>query len=106
MVELVLRSANLLNVNEFEVFCLANRHWHHQPQDVNDAFREYLNNRFVPPWVLHFARSVVKAYERGGFEPVLFGVYPTFETISITWALAFRAPCQLVLNGESGLLVA
>jgi hypothetical protein len=106
VVELVLRSANLLNVNEFEVFCLANRHWHHQFHDVDDAFRKYLNKKFVPPWVLHFARTVVKAYERGNFEPALFGVYPAFETISITWALAFKAPCQLTLSENSDMLVA
>lgn len=106
MVELVIRSANLLKVNEFEVFCLANRHWHHPSHDVDAEFRKYLNKKFVPPWVLHFARNVVNAYERGNFEPALFGVYPAFETISITWALAFRAPCQLALNEDSVFLVA
>ena len=106
MVELVLRAANLLNVDELEVFRLSDRYWHHRTNDIKAAFRKYLTKKIVPYWVLHFARTVVKAYECGDLEPLLFGVYPSYERIQLTWALAFRTPLSLPLNDSDGLLVA
>jgi len=106
MVELVLRAANLLSIDEFEVFRLADRYWYRRTDDIKAVFKKYLDKKTVPPWVLHFARSVVTAYNRGNFEPALFGVYPSYETIQFTWAIAFKTPCSFPLNNPGDLLVA
>ena len=106
MVESVLRAANILNVDELEVFRLANQYWSRQADDLRVAFTKYLNRKIVPHWVLHFARTVIKAYEQGNFEPAQFGVYPSYETIQFSWALVFNTPISLPLNTDGNLLIA
>ncbi|MDX1811965.1 MAG: hypothetical protein R3240_08465 [Gammaproteobacteria bacterium] len=106
MVESVLRAANILNVDELEVFHLAARYWSRHTDDIKVAFKEYLSNKSVPHWVLHFSRNVLKAYERGNFEPALFGVFPSHESIQFTWALVFKTPLSLPLNTDGNLLIA
>ena len=109
MVLLVIRAANLLSVDELEVFKLAHRFWHHRTAEncyIKKAFHKYLEKKIVPPWVMHYARSVVQAYEHGNFEPALFGISPSFEAIPLTWSLAFQTPRSLPLNEAGDLLVA
>jgi len=109
MVLLVLRAANLLRVDEFEVFQLAHRFWHHHSGEssvIKKAFYKYLDKKIVPPWVMHFARTVVQAYEHGNFEPAVFGIHPAYEQIPLSWSLAFKTPLSVSLNDAGNLLVA
>lgn len=109
MVLLVIRAANLLCVDELELFTLAHRFWHHhtaEPRHIKTAFNQYLDKKIAPPWVTHFARSVVHAYNSGNFEPAAFGIYPSYEEIPLSWSLAFQTPLSLPLNESSGLLIA
>lgn len=109
MVLVVIRAANLLRIDEFKLFELAHRFWHHRTGEylfIKKAFNNYLDNKTAPPWVVHFARSVVQAYDRGDLEPAMFGIYPSYETIPLTWSLAFRIPLSLPLNEGGDLFVA
>ena len=105
----VIRAANLLRVSEYRLFELAYHHWHQcmaEPQIINLAFRHYLNNAIVPLWTVHFARSVVRAYRAGDFDPAIFGVYPPYEGIPLMWALAFRSPLSVPLGSKRDILIA
>lgn len=109
MVLFVIRAANILSVDEFEVFNLAHQYWHHSNAEscyIKNAFTKYLDKKVVPPWVNHYARSVIQAYDCGNFEPALFGIYPSFEQIPLGWSLAFNTPLSMQLNEASDLLVA
>ena len=106
MVESVLRAANILHVDELEVFRLADQYWSRQAEDLNAAFEKFLKQQHVPHWVLHFARTVIKAYEQGNFEPAEFGVYPSHEAIQFSWALIFDIPSYVPLSAEGNLLIA
>jgi hypothetical protein len=109
MILLVIRAANLLRVDELEVFRLAYRFCFHraaEPRNVKAAFDEYLDTQLVPSWVVHFARSVVDAYHRGSFEPAMFGVYPPCEVIPLSWSLVFQTPLSVPFNEIDDLLVA
>ena len=106
---LVIRAANLLRVDELELFNLAHRFWHYrtaEPRQIDLVFNEYLDKKVAPPWVVHYARSVVQAYNRGNFEPVNFGIYPSHEEIPLTWSLAFQIPPSMPLNDANDLLIA
>ena len=109
MAPLVIRAANLLQVDELEVFRLAYRFWHRRSDDadcINAAFDKYLRQKTAPPWVVHFARTVVQTYERGNFDPAMFGIYPEYERIPLTWSLAFQTPRYVSLNTAGDVLVA
>lgn len=106
MIESVLRAANILHVDELEVFRLADRFWNRQSDDLEVAFDKFLTQKVVPHWVLHFARTVIKAYEKGNFEPAQFGVYPSHEAIQFSWALIFNTPSYFPLSTDGNLLVA
>ncbi len=109
MILLVIRAANLLEVNELQLFDLAHRFWHHHsadPRQIYAVFTNYLNTKIAPPWVVHFSRSVLRAYNTGTFEPVDFGIYPTYEKIPLGWSLAFHTPLSMPLNNPEDLLVA
>lgn len=109
MAPLVIRAANLLNVDELEVFRLAFQFWHRRADDancINAAFNKYLCKKIAPPWVVHFARTVVQTYNRGNFDPAMFGIYPEYERIPLTWSLAFQTPRYVSLNTAGDVLVA
>lgn len=106
MVESVLRAANILHVDELEIFRLADRYWRRESEDLGVAFARYLKWKTVPHWVLHFARTVIQAYNEGNFEPALFGVYPSYESIQFSWALVFNIPRSLPLVTDGNLLIA
>jgi len=106
MVESVLRAANILNVDELEVFRLADRCWSRQSDDLRVVFAKYLQRKILPHWVQHFARTVIKSYEEGNFEPALFGVYPSYESTPFTWALVFNTPSCFPINTDGNLLIA
>ena len=106
---LVIRAANLLNVDELEVFRLAHNFWYHRADEansVNAAFNKYLRKKIAPPWVVHFARTVVQAYDRGSFDPVMFGIYPKYEQIPLCYALAFQTPRFVPLNKTAEVFIA
>ena len=109
MILLVIRAANLLRVDELELFRLAYRFWYHhtaETRDIKAAFDEYLRSQLVPPWVVHFARSVVQAYDHGNFEPAMFGIFPSCEIIPLSWSLVFQTPLSVPFNEAHDLLVA
>ena len=109
MILLIIRAANVLNVDELQLFGLAHRFWHHQsaePRQIDVVFKEYLDKKIAPPWVVHFSRSVLQAYNSGNLEPAEFGVYPAYEEIPLVWSLAFQTPLTIPLNESNDLLVA
>jgi len=109
MILLVIRAANLLRVDELELFKLAHRFWQDhtvEARHIYVAFNEYLETKTAPPWVVHFARSVVQAYNGGNFEPVMFGIHPSYEEIPLSWSLAFQTPRSVPLNEINDLLIA
>jgi hypothetical protein len=109
MLPLVLRAANLLQVDELEIFRLAYRFWNRHCDEtsyIGKAFKQYLHEKAAPPWVTHFARRVVQAYNRGNFDPATFGVYPTYEKLPLTWALALQTPRYVQLNKDCNVFVA
>ena len=109
MILIVIRASNLLRVDELQLFKLAYRYWHHRTAEshhIHALFTDYLNNKIAPPWVVHFARSVLRAYESGHLEPARFGVYPAYEELPLGWSLAFQTPRSLPLNDPDGLLIA
>ena len=106
---LVIRAANLLSVDELEIFKLAHRFWYRRPDEpyaINVEFNKYLRQKTAPHWVVHFARTVVQAYKRGNFDPAMFGIYPEYEKIPFCWSLAFQTPRYVSLNKAGDVLVA
>jgi hypothetical protein len=106
---LVIRAANLLNVDELEVFKLAHRFWYHRAADLNSistAFDNYLRKKTAPPWVVHFSRTVIRTHDRGHFDPVMFGIYPEYEKLPWSWSLAFQTPRYVPLNKRDVVFVA
>lgn len=109
MVPIVLRAANLLSVDELEVFKLAHRFWYcraDEPMVITAEFNKYLSKRIAPPWVMHFARTVVQTYNRGDFDPATFGIYPDYEKIPLCYSLAFQTSRFLPLNKTGEVFVA
>jgi len=101
MFPLVLRAANLLQVDELEVFRLAHRFWNRhcdEPSYLGKAFTKYLQEKTAPPWVTHFARRVIQAYKHGNFDPASFGVFPSYEKLPLTWSLALQTPRYVKLK--------
>ena len=109
MYSLVMQAANVLNVSEHRLFELAHRHWHQAPANpalIDRALRDFRQRAVLPSWVLHFARSVVRAYRAGNFEPAVFGVYPDYDVIPLPWALAFRSPTSVPVDNRQGIFIA
>jgi hypothetical protein len=109
MVPVVIRAANLLHVDELEIFKLAYQFWYRradEPRAMNVEFNKYLTNKTAPPWVMHFARMVVQAYNRGDFDPVTFGIYPDYEKIPLCYSLAFQTPRFVPLNKSGEMFIA
>jgi hypothetical protein len=66
-----------LQVSEFHVFELAWTRWfgdHHEPQDMESLYWNYVTDGVVPHWVRHFCRSVLERMARGDLDPRDFGV--------------------------------
>lgn len=106
---LVIRAANLLNVDELEVFRLAHRFWYHRTDDtnsINTAFDNYLRKKTAPPWVVHFSRTVIRSHDHGNFDPVMFGIYPEYEKLPLSWSLAFQTPRYVSFDKAGDVLVA
>ncbi len=64
----VLNTAAVLETTEFNVFCLAHRHWFGGvlPDGAMERFYvPYMLEDIVPPWVRSFCRVVLDAYQRG-----------------------------------------
>ena len=64
----VISAANQLQVGEFQLLQLAYREWH--DKDLPEAlmsrlFTSYMLQNEVPHWAQHYARRVIKRYERG-----------------------------------------
>jgi hypothetical protein len=109
MILLVIRAANLLKVDEFELFRLAHKFWHHhiaEPHNIKVAFNEYLEKKVAPPWVMHFSRKVVQAYDCGNLEPAMFGIYPSYERLPFSWSLVFQTPSSIPVHDEDDLFLA
>lgn len=109
MYSLVLRAANVLNVCEHRFFELAYHHWHHRVPDADliaRTCRDFRCRAVLPAWARYFARSVVRAYRAGNFEPAMFGVYPAYQSIPLPWALPLRSPSTIPFDSERGVLVA
>ena len=109
MITLVIRASNLLRVDELQLFNLAYRFWYEQKADtrlINKDFSHYLRKKIAPPWVIHFARSVLQAYQAGNFDPIRFGVHPEFEALPLGWSLVFQIPSTLPLKDADEVFIA
>jgi len=109
MVPIVIRAANVLHVDEFEVFRLAHRFWNRhcaESSSIRSAFNKYVQNRIVPPWVVHFSRRVMQAYQGDNFDPAMFGVYPAYEKIPLCWSVALQTPRYVKLKQNCDVFVA
>ena len=105
----VLRAANVLNVGERQIFEFAHQYWYTQQADANyisAALRDYLLNHITPPWVLHFARAVIRAYQDGTLNQLLFGVSPVYEQLPLVWSIVLRAPRLQRYDDSDNVLVA
>lgn len=66
--KLVSSAANLLQVGEFQLLQLAYHAWFGQdlPQElVSRLFTTYMMHHQVPPWVRHYARSILERHRSG-----------------------------------------
>lgn len=109
MMLVVIRAANILHVDEYEIFRLAHRFWHRncdEPRAIRTVFKKYLESKSAPPWVVHFSRKVMQAYQRGNFDPAAFGVYPPYEKLPLSWSLALQTPRYVPLKQECDVFVA
>jgi hypothetical protein len=109
MIKLVIRASNLLRVDELQLFNLAYRFWYDRKAEarhINKVFTHYLHKKIAPPWVAHFARSVLQAYQSGDLDPIRFGIYPEFEELPLGWSLVFKTPRTLPLNNTDEVLIA
>jgi len=91
----VVRAANVLNICERELFEFAHLYWYTQQAEssfITTVLQEYLQKHITPPWVMHFARAVMRAYQMGCFDPKSFGIIPAVEEVPLLWSLAFRTP--------------
>ena len=105
----VVRAANVLNVGERQLFEVAHQYWYTQQADasyISSALRDYLSNHVTPPWVLHFSRAVIRAYEDGTLNLLLFGVFPVFEELPLVWSVILRAPRIQRYDDSDNVLVA
>lgn len=62
--ELVIRVANELDISEFEIFLRAYEWWFgRRPREdqIEQAFREYLEEDLVPPFVTQYAREILSS---------------------------------------------
>lgn len=104
MVMVVMKAANILQVDELEVFQLAHR-FNHLTSDettiINLTFKKYLEEKIAPPWVTQFARLVVQAYQRGDFDPAMFGILPKYDRMPLCWSLLTQTPRYVPLNQGS-----
>jgi len=109
MFSVVIRAANVLQVDELEVFRLAHRFWNRQcdePSYIGRAFSKYLQEKVAPPWVNHFARRVLQSYQSKNFDPAAFGVYPCYERLPLIWSLALQTPRYVPLKRACDVFVA
>ena len=84
----VMTAAEILRVREIDLFRLAWRDWHGAPGDarvIEAAFAQYMFHKTVPPWVRHFARSVLDGAERGQLLPQPHGVVRRRPEPPVTW---------------------
>jgi len=65
-----------------------------------------LSNHITPPWVLHFARAVIRAYEDGTLNQLLFGVSPVIEELPLLWSIVLHAPRMQRYDDNNNVLVA
>ena len=106
---LVIRAANILQVDELEIFRLAHRFNHLRTDEdatVHLVFKQYLENKIAPPWVTQYARLVVQTYNRGGFDPAMFGILPTYDRMPWCWSLLTQTPRYVRLNQGGGIFLA
>jgi len=105
----VVRAANVLNICERRLFEFAHQYWYTREAEstfISAVLHEYLINHITPPWVMHFARAVMRAYEEGNLNPLLFGVSPGFEQLPLLWSLVLRAPRVHRYDDSDNYLVA
>jgi hypothetical protein len=69
---LVAEAANRLGVGEFQFFRLAHESWFGadvDPKQLEPAFLGYMQEDAVPPYVRHFARTVIQRDDAGLLDP-------------------------------------
>lgn len=109
MIESVIRASNLLCVDELELFNLAYQYWYAieaEPREIYKIYTQYMHKKIAPPWAIHYARSVLGAYQSGNFDPTMFGIQPKTEELPLLCSLIFKIPRTYRLNEEDYLLVA
>ena len=110
MIELVIRASNILMIDELQLFSLSYEYWYAheaEPRYIREVFSHYLSEKIAPPWVVHFARSVLRDYQTGNLDPEKFGIKPVVnENIPLGWSLAFKTPFALPSNDDDDVLIA
>ena len=70
----VAATASILNISEFDVFCLAYRNWFGKLADSNEIsriFDSYLKNNTVPMWVRDFNRKIQQLYDNNELDSTI-----------------------------------
>ncbi len=85
-VQAVLNTSALLEITEFEVFCIAYRDWFGRQAAehiIEPYYTNYMFNEVVPAWVRHFTRLVLQLASEGRLEPQRFGIMPRPSSASM-----------------------
>jgi hypothetical protein len=78
-IKIVVDTASVLHVSEFDVFRLAYEKWFGHPaesQELDRDFSRYMNREIAPMWVRAFARQVSQSDVEGRLDVREFGVEP------------------------------
>lgn len=109
MIEFVIRASNILKVDELQLFYLAYEFWHAreaEPRHIRKVFSRYMDKKIAPPWVVHFARSVLRDYQCSNFNPAKFGVRPRPEALPLLRSLIFKTSRTLPLHDDNNVFIA
>lgn len=75
--QIIMATAGLLRIREFDLFRLAWCRWRGEQPDeraLEKVFVAYMFRQCVPPWVRHFCREVLARERDGRLDPRDFGV--------------------------------
>ena len=84
----VMTAAEILRVREIDLFRLAWHDWHGargEERVIERAFVQYMFHKSVPPWVRHFARSVIDRSSRGKLLPQPHGIVRRRPEPPVAW---------------------
>ena len=109
MIESIIRASNILKIDELQLFNLAYEFWYSreaEPRQMNTVFSKYMTKKEAPPWAVHYARSVLRDYKSGNFDPVKFGVQQEVNALPLLCSLIFKIPRNLPSQDDDDVLAA